>query len=313
MTGVLLLSPSVEPRDFPQAKGSGYHSIGSTGYLKKHSLVSQLSSQNDEKNAMNPAEETDSGIQLPYPDRKILEDIRQIEYREIKYGEESTEYYGFIKGRIPILISAPHGTAHFRRRWNRWRGEDEYTSSIAIELGRLTGAHVIYVKNKTREDPNSDLKSKYKMALAKAVKEYHIKFLLDLHGSDEERPYKIDIGIINDETQRSSCPIFKKALLETFAGFEPELFNKNFCAKDTCTLTSFARNELGIEAAQIEINAKYRIVERKPDSSRAKRGIEPHYRANPEDVLDLIARLGRAIYEINEKIKDGALAQSNNP
>jgi hypothetical protein len=145
--------------------------------------------------------------------------------------------------------------------------------------------------------------SKYKVAVARAVKEYNIKFLLDLHGSDEERPYKIDVGIINDEAQRSSCPSFREVIQEAFSDFEPEIFNKRFCANNTCTLTSFARNKLGIEAAQVEINAKYRIVERKPDSSRGKRGVDPCFKANPKDVLDLITKLERVIGGISRKIE----------
>ncbi len=244
----------------------------------------------------------------PSPDQ-ILEEIRQIESHEIKYNEESPDYYRFIKGKIPILISAPHGAKHFRRRENRWKGEDEYTASLAIELGKLTGAHVIYVKNKTREDPNNDPSSRYKMAVTKAVKQYHIKFLLDLHGSDEMRPYKVDIGIISNESGKGSCPTFKETIREVFSDFEPRIFNQIFCASDAFTMTSFARNELGIEAAQIEINAKYRIVERKPDSSKAKAGIEPHFKADGKDVLSLMTRLKRAILDIDQKLENDTVAK----
>ncbi|HXX33466.1 MAG TPA: hypothetical protein VEM15_03230, partial [Thermodesulfobacteriota bacterium] len=195
--GICWVPLSVEPGGYFDTRRSDDDWIGPSGYINSRSTVRQCSAQNYEKNGTNPLTEGDSRIELVHPDAKILEEIRQIEYRDIKYGEENAEYYGFIQGKIPILISAPHGAPHYRRRWHRWRGEDEYTSSIAIELGKLTGAYVIYVKNKTREDPNSDQRSKYKMAVAKVVKEYGIKFLLDLHGSDEERPYKIDVGIIN--------------------------------------------------------------------------------------------------------------------
>jgi len=240
--------------------------------------------------------------QIPPPE--VIEDIRQIEYNEIKYNVESTDYYGFLKGTIPILISAPHGAPHYRTRETRWKGEDEYTSSLAIKLGQLTGAHVIYVKNKTREDPNNDPRSKYKSAVAKAIKDYNIQFLLDLHGSDEGRPFKVDIGIIREDTKKSSCPTFKDTIREAFSDFEVRLFNKKFCASDSCTLTFFARNELGIEGAQVEINAKYRIVERKPDSSKAKMGVKPHFRANEKDVLDLVTRLDRMIQGIHRKIEE---------
>ena len=236
------------------------------------------------------------------PDQ-ILQEIRQIEYNEIKYDEENAAYYGFIQGKIPVLISAPHGAKHFRRRENRWKGEDEYTASLAIELGKLTGAYVIYVKNKTREDPNNDPSSRYKMAVANAVKQYDIKFLLDLHGSHEGRPYKVDVGILSNEVSRGSCPSFMEIIEEAFSDFQPKVFNQRFNANDACTMTSFAKNELRIEAAQVEINAKYRIVERKPDSSRAKAGIEPYFKADGKDVLALITRLKWMILEIDQKVR----------
>jgi len=261
-----------------------------------------------EKQASSVAPENSKMKSNQSPDQ-LLEEIRQIEYNEIKYDEESADYYGFIKGKIPILISAPHGAKHFRRRENRWKGEDEYTASLAIELGKLTGAYVIYVKNKTREDPNNDPSSRYKMEVAKAIKQYHIKFLLDLHGSDEGRPYKVDIGIISNESGKGSCPTFKETIRAAFSDFQPRIFNQKFCANDACTLTSFAKSELGIEAAQVEINAKYRIVERKPDSSKARAGIEPHFKADAKDVLALITRLKRMILDIDQKVEKNTVAK----
>jgi len=241
---------------------------------------------------------------------QIVEDIRNIEFNEISYDVANNDYYGYIKGKIPVLISAPHGAKHFRTRENRWKGEDEYTASLAIKLGQLTGAHVIYVKNKAAEDPNHDFTARYKNALAKAVKDHNIKFLLDLHGAKEGQPFKVDIGILSNETSKSSCPSFKETIREAFSDFEPEVFNKKFGAKGRGTVTFFARNELGIEAAQVEINAKYRIVERKPDSSKAKSGVQPYFKANEEDVISLVTRLERMILGIDQKIKNGTQAKS---
>jgi hypothetical protein len=76
---------------------------------------------------------------------KKIEEIKRIEYEEIDYWKESKDYYKFKKGKIPILISAPHGARHLRN--GKWKEEDEYTASIAIKLADLTGAHAIYVKN----------------------------------------------------------------------------------------------------------------------------------------------------------------------
>ncbi len=79
-----------------------------------------------------------------------------------------------------------------------------------------------------------------------------------------------------------------------FAGFQPRIFNQRFSAGADGTITCFARNSLGIEAAQIEINANYRIVESKSTG----------FKADPRNILDLVERLRRVITAIDEKITE---------
>jgi hypothetical protein len=67
-------------------------------------------------------------------------------------------------------------------------------------------------------------------------------------------------------------------------------------------VTSFARHVCGIEAAQFEINARYRIVERKPESTRAMHGDEPHFMAEEADVLELVQCLKEMVLRINKEI-----------
>ncbi len=191
----------------------------------------------------------------------IVCDIRSIEHNDIHRNQAAEPYFAYIPGNIPILISAPHGAKHFRTKENRWKAEDAYTSALAIELGRLTGAHVLYLKNKAFEDPNNDEHTQYKDFLAKVVRENGIRFVMDLHGSAGDRPYKIDVGILDDRPGRNSCPTFRAVFEKVLGDFDQGIFNKRFRADDPCTITSFARNTLGIESAQIEINAHYRVVE----------------------------------------------------
>ncbi len=233
---------------------------------------------------------------------QILAQIKDIEFNQIEYGETSAKPYGFIKGLIPVLISAPHGAQHYRR--DHWKGEDEYTSSLAIVLGQLTGAHVLYVRNRIPEDPNQGGPSKYKNLIRQVVDEYGIQFVIDIHGSDKKRPYKVDVGIISMETAESSCPVYWGIIQEAFAGFQEPLFNQAFPAKGRGTITSFCKNVLGIEAAQFEINAKYRVLQRKPDSSKARAGRDPDFRAEDQDVLELISRMTMMIAGIHEKMKE---------
>jgi hypothetical protein len=228
----------------------------------------------------------------------ILDDIRQIEKNDIKHNKPGENYYGYVRGEIPILISAPHGAKHYRACESRWKAEDAYTSSLAIVLGRLTGAHVIYLKNKAAEDPNSDLHSRYKDFLANIVRENRIRFLIDLHGAHRDQPFKIDVGTLDNSADKSSCPTFKPFIAEAFRGYDNGLFNKHFLAKNPGTITSFARNDLGIEAAQFEINALCRVL-----GSRSN----PSPGANEQNVLDLVGRLQKMIAAINEKITEAPM------
>ena len=150
------------------------------------------------------------------------------------------------------------------------------------------------MKNKAGEDPNNDDGTQYKAFLKKVVKENNIRFILDLHGSDSHRPYKVNIGIINNAVTLCSCPTYRHLIQEAFSGFEARVFNQNFPAHGKGTITYFAKNTLGIEAAQIEINAKYRIVESKSTG----------FKADPKKVLEVVHRLMRLIRAVDQSIKE---------
>lgn len=242
-------------------------------------------------------------MNLLKPMDKTLDQIRRIEFEQIDYHTESHDYFGFIEGKIPILISAPHGARHLRD--GSWKEEDEYTSSIAIKLAELTGAHAIYVKNRTTEDPNHDKAARYKFAIKKAVKDYGIKFLVDLHGARKERDFKVCVGIISEEAKKCSCPSFKAIIEEIFSDFQNPIFNidRELTASSPRTVTYFARHTCGIESAQFEIHLDYRIIERKEDSSKAIEGEKPKFKAKEKDVLELLNHLKEMILGIKEKIE----------
>jgi hypothetical protein len=237
---------------------------------------------------------------LPFPGRvsgeeqmsAILQEIKQIEFNQIDYDKLSPDYFGYVKGHIPILISAPHGAKHFRTKEARWKEEDAYTASLAIKLGELTGAHVMFVKNRASEDPNNDVRTRYKDYLKKVVKDNHIKFVLDLHGAGKSQPFKVDVGTLSNDTQKCSCPTFKGTIAQAFQGYEPQIFNQKFTARGPGTVTCYARKTLGVESAQVEINANCRIVESKTSG----------FKADGPEVLDLVGRLEKLVLAINQQI-----------
>jgi len=233
----------------------------------------------------------------------LLNEIKEIENSKIQYEKESQDYFEYRKGKTPVLISSPHGARHKRK--GVWKEEDEYTSSIAMKLAERTGAHVIFVKNATSEDPNHVEENRYKEKIEEVVNKYRIKFLLDFHGADKSQDFRISVGIIDDNIERCSCPTFKEIIQKAFSGFQEEIFNVcGYSAKHPGRITNFARNKLGIEAAQFEINGKYRIIARRAESSKAKEGKEPTYKAKEEDVLEFIRIMERLIKDLNRKISE---------
>ncbi len=169
----------------------------------------------------------------------------------------------------------------------------------------MTEAHVIFVKGKTKEDSNYLTMTKYKNAIKKLIHEKGIKFLADIHEAKQNRPYKVNVGIIDKtDMKKCSCPTFKNTIEEAFKEFQTILFNlDSFTAGTPCTVTYFARHECGIEAAQFEINAKYRIIERKPDSSKAVSREEPDFKAGEKDVLEFFKNMEKMILKISHQLR----------
>lgn len=221
-----------------------------------------------------------------------IAELRQIERDNIQVDVQSIDYFGYMKGSIPVLISAPHGAKHYRAREKRWKAQDAYTSALAIKLGRLTGAHVIFTKNKTLEDPNSALTCRYKDFLAKVVKDNNIKFVMDIHGASAGKPFKLDVGVLDGRPGKSSCPTFKPIIERALQDFDRGVFNKHFRARDPATITHFAWKRLKVESAQFEINAAYRNIGWSGACSDADRA----------RVRELIGRLQQVICDINRKI-----------
>ena len=225
---------------------------------------------------------------------RVTENIKKITLQAVTDDLQSKdEYYGYVKGTIPILISAPHGAKHFRTREQRWKAEDAYTSQLAILLGRKTGAYVIFLKKEATEDPNNDLQSRYKDFLGKVVKENGIRFIIDLHGACASAPFKVDVGTITNSIAKCSCPTFRPLIAEAFQNFDTEVFNQRFRARGNGTITYFAKHNLGIEAAQFEINAHFRILK-----SKAKDDLQ----GSEQNVADLLGRFQEMIMAINNKI-----------
>lgn len=202
-------------------------------------------------------------------------------------------------GTLPILISAPHGTAHTRN--GRLKEEDEYTTGMARLIAERTGAHVLYTWRKSSSDPNYDPASPYKRALKEVVQSHPISFILDLHGCASDHNFGIALGSMGGQ----SCPEQLPSILAILrkAGYHSEGLGLNRLDLDDAfpggggprqeTITRYAVSTLGIPALQIELNAHLRVVRRMPEASK-------HYSSigESEQIRQIIATLETIVHAV---------------
>lgn len=207
--------------------------------------------------------------------------------------------FGYVFGRLPILISAPHGAAHLRN--GKLKQEDDYSAGLARLAARMTGAHAMYMRYRSSADPNFYTGVPYKAFMREVVRRNRIRFVLDLHGAAAYRDFGLALGTLNG----ASCPDERHLILSVLRkyGFQqdgPWLSRLDLDDTFTAvgvgeqeTITRFASQRLHVPAAQLEINAYLRVVRRQPDASER----DP-FKGDPagiERTINLLAALVRAL------------------
>ncbi len=169
-------------------------------------------------------------------------------------------------GRVPVLLSAPHGAAHMRN--GTLKEEDGFTAGFARLVARLTGAHVLYARRQSETDPNYHIGAPYKDYLKEIVNEVGIRFVLDIHGAGPRHDFGIALGTMTGR----SCPDQYSSILEILArhGFTPggkrldrldlDLLFTGAGGRRQETVTRFCFDVVGVPAAQFELNPHLRIV-----------------------------------------------------
>jgi gamma-glutamylcyclotransferase (GGCT)/AIG2-like uncharacterized protein YtfP len=181
-----------------------------------------------------------------------------------KLPSEEGEEAIYVKGSVPLLITAPHATAHVRM--NKLKRHEFYTGALGVLLHSLTGCHVFYTNCQSEPDPNYYDESPFKTRLAEVVCNQDIRFLIDLHGTGAERTHDIFPGVGEQfefllgnehyleqlERAADNCGI-------ALGGLDV------FPAARQMTVTKFAAMRLGIPAVQLEINRALRRPASDPD------------------------------------------------
>ena len=106
-------------------------------------------------------------------------------FDEFNKENEKNKSFETIKGKIPILISAPHSVRQIRN--GKIKGKDIYTGPIVIILQKEADCYSIYKTKNNNDDANYDIENNtYKEEILKIIEENQIKLLLDIHGASND-------------------------------------------------------------------------------------------------------------------------------
>jgi len=189
------------------------------------------------------------------------------ESERFRYREPPPEgcvSYSYLRGGIPVIVTAPHATRH--RRLGAMKYQDRHTGALAVILHALTGCHALYTHWASEVDPNYYNETPFKEALCGAVSEHAIEHVIDLHGTRRAAPHDIYPGIGAErefalDEGRLVGGFYKSVKNAGLLAGGEDIFRA--CVQDT--VAKFAARKLKTSAIQLEIQERLRSPEENPE------------------------------------------------
>lgn len=177
--------------------------------------------------------------------------------------DDETDGIHFIRGNVPVLVTAPHATAHVRL--GKLKRQEFYTGALAVLLHSLTGCHVLYTDRLSADDPNYTDDAPFKRKLSEMAQRHDFEFLIDLHGTGSERSGDVFPGVGTEgeflRARRSAIDELRISALSNGITLGSE---DVFPAARQMTVTRYAANKLGVPSMQLEIGQSMRQPESAP-------------------------------------------------
>lgn len=190
-----------------------------------------------------------------------FEERQKFLYREP--AEEDADGLIYIKGDIPVIVTAPHSSVH--KRLGKLKRQEFYTAALSVMLHSLTGCHVLYTGRLMELDPNYYDESPFKKRLSQIVGSNDIKCLVDLHGTGSEKSFDVYPGVGLEKEFLLGQEHYLSGLIKIANVSEISIGGLDvFPAVKQMTITKYAARKLKIPSIQLEINRKLREPQKNP-------------------------------------------------
>ncbi len=156
----------------------------------------------------------------------------------------------FIEGNNYVLISIPHGVDQIRL--GKYKVAEIGTIPLGVLLAKYTQSHILIKTKNSYDDANFDLDCDYRKKLKKLIKQYNIKYLIDIHGLAKWRDCDVNLGINIGQNIKQNEEQFNKLNTMLNSVFHVEIDNPFMGSGNT--ISCRINKEFDIWTIQIEIN-----------------------------------------------------------
>ena len=172
------------------------------------------------------------------------------------YEESKKDSFKIVKGKNPILLSAPHVYPHIRPNFEDTPKKNElYTKEIVQTIAMKLDVSAIYTTSKQHSDPNWYIESPYRKGIFDLIEENDIKIFIDIHGLNIDNTE--DIIIFVNKLDISGNQIAQKLKNELMNYFK-EVPVKEFINNEQFTISEHIFDKYRIPSLQLELNLRLR-------------------------------------------------------
>lgn len=177
-------------------------------------------------------------------------------YEQMPPAAESD--YKFFGGSLPVLVMAPHATAHWRD------GElhecDSFTGSMTAVLNRMSSCHSLLTNYCCAADPCWYLETPFRRTFGDIVKAGQIGLVVLLLGASWHEAHGLQISAAGPNEQSSDDYLTR--LKNKLSGIEPVIIQQ----EERLPLVTFAAETLGVPIVTLKMHKRYRIPRLQPES-----------------------------------------------
>ncbi len=165
--------------------------------------------------------------------------------------------YEILKGKKPILLSAPHVFNHRRPSLSGvYKQGEPWTDYILKHICEEMGAYGIFSTQEIDYDPNyyKISKNEYKKEVRDLIKARKIKLFVDIHGLSDEHPYDFGIHFLRRYT-KSKKFAYDLAKKLNRGKLRHSLIQVLFLNETKAeSLSQYVTSELRVPSLQIEVS-----------------------------------------------------------